>query len=381
MLKRGLIDEISRQLYRNKVIIIYGARRTGKTTLSRMILDEQEKLGKRTLYINCEFLDAQKGLATTNEKLLKSYLGDNDIVVLDEAQSIPNIGRILKIVVDTYPEIQIIATGSSSFDLSNKLGEPLVGRSRQFILYPFSLSEIRNNANFHDTISQIDKLLIFGSYPAVYSMGEEDAKFELMNIASNYLFKDILEFEQVKNSKTLQKLLELLALQLGNEVSYSEIGQKLEISNHTVMRYIDLLEKCFVIFSLRSFSRNLRNEINKSQKIYFYDLGIRNALIQNFNKLDLRLDVGGLWENFCIVEKLKYNQANNIFFNKYFWRMYSGQEIDYIEEYDGNLHAYEFKYNPKAKVKKPSKFLETYENTSFNIIHRDNWFEFLLGEG
>lgn len=378
MFKRNLISEINNQLYRNKVIIIYGARRTGKTTLSKMILDEQKKLDKRTLYINCEFLDAQKGLSTTNEKLLKSYLGSNDIVVLDEAQNIPNIGKILKIIVDTYPEIQIIATGSSSFDLSNKVGEPLVGRSRHFILYPFSLLEIRDNTNFHDTISQIDKLLIFGSYPAVYNMGEKDAKYELMNIASNYLFKDILEFEQVKNSKTLQKLLELLALQVGNEVSYSEIGQKLEISNHTVMRYIDLLEKCFVIFSLRSFSRNLRNEINKSQKIYFYDLGIRNAIIQNFNKLDLRQDVGGLWENFCIVEKLKFNQANNIFFNKYFWRMYSGQEIDYIEEFDGNLHAYEFKYNPKAKVKKPSKFLETYENTSFQVINNDNWFDFLL---
>lgn len=378
MIKRNLINQINSQLYRNKVIIIYGARRTGKTTLSKMILDEQEKLGKKTLYINCELLDAQEGLATTNEKLLKSYLGNNDFVVLDEAQSIPNIGRILKIIVDTYPEIQIVATGSSSFDLANKLGEPLVGRGRQFILYPFSLSEIKDNTSFHDAVSQIDKLLIFGAYPAVYSMGEQDAKFELTNIASNYLYNDVLEFEQVKNSRTLKELLQLLALQIGNEVSYSEIGQKLGISNHTVKRYIDLLEKCFIIFSLRSFSRNLRNEINKSQKIYFYDLGIRNALVQNFNKLDLRQDVGGLWENFCIIERLKYNQSRNFFSNQYFWRMYSGQEIDYIEEYDGKLDGYEFKYSPKTKVRKPSKFLETYDNTSFNVVHRDNWFEFLI---
>lgn len=378
MIKRSLINQITPQLYKGRVMIIYGARRTGKTTLSKMILEEQEKLGKKISYINCEHLDIQKGLGTTNEKLLKNFLGNNELVVLDEAQSIPNIGRIIKIIVDTYPEIQIIATGSSSFDLANQVGEPLVGRNRTFILYPFSLREIRGNSNYHDAASQIDKLLVFGAYPAVYHMGEQEAKDELTNIASNYLYNDVLEFERVKNSRTLRKLLQLLAFQVGNEVSFSEIGQQLEISNHTVKRYIDLLEKCFIIFSLSSFSRNLRNEINKSQKIYFYDLGIRNALIQNFNSVDLRQDVGGLWENFCIVERMKYNQERIFHSNQYFWRMYSGQEIDYVEEHDGYLDGYEFKYSPKAKVRKPSKFLETYDNTSFNIIHRDNWFEFLL---
>jgi len=378
MIKRSLINKITVHLYQGRVMIIYGARRTGKTTLDQMVLEEQKKLGKKTSYINCEHLDVQKEFGTTNDKLLKTFLGDNELVVLDEAQSIPNIGRILKIIVDTYPEIQIIATGSSSFDLANQIGEPLVGRNRTFILYPFSLSEIKENSNYFDAASQIDKLLVFGAYPAVYHMGEHEAKDELTTIASNYLYNDVLEFERIKNSRTLRKLLQLLAFQVGNEVSFSEIGQQLEISNHTVRRYIDLLEKCFIIFSLGSFSRNLRNEINKSQKIYFYDLGIRNALIQNFNNLDLRQDVGGLWENFCIIERMKYNQERSFHCNQYFWRMYSGQEIDYIEEHDGHLDGYEFKYSPKAKVRKPSKFLETYENSSFNVIHRDNWFEFMI---
>jgi len=378
MFKRSIKSQINNWLYRNKVIIIYGARRTGKTTLSKEILSEQKGFGKRTFYINCELLDAKRSLETTNEKLLKNYLGDNDIIVLDEAQHIENIGLILKIIVDTYPEIQIIATGSSSFDLANKISEPLTGRSRAFVLYPFSMLEIKENTNFHDAISQLEKILIFGAYPDVFNLAENEAKTELMNIASNYLYKDILEFEQVKNSGTLLELLELLALQLGNEVSFGEIGQKLGISNHTVKKYINLLEKCFIIFSLRSFSRNLRNEINKSQKIYFYDPGIRNAIIQNFNKPGLRQDIGALWENFCIVERMKYNQANQLMINQYFWRMYSGQEIDYIEEYDGNLNCYEFKFNPKAKVKKPYKFLETYEKTSFSVINTDNWFEFII---
>jgi len=379
MFNRSIKSQIKNWLYRNKVIIIYGARRTGKTTLSKEILKEQERAGKKTFYINCELLDAKRSLETTNEKLLKNYLGDNDIVVLDEAQNIENIGLVLKIIVDTYPEIQIIATGSSSFDLANKISEPLTGRSRTFVLYPFSMLEVKENTNFHDAVSQLEKALIFGTYPAVFNLTENEAKAELMDIASNYLYKDVLEFEHVKNSKTLLELLELLALQLGNEISLSEIGQKLGISNHSVKKYIDLLEKCFIIFSLRSFSRNLRNEINKSQKIYFYDLGIRNAIIQNFNKPNLRQDIGALWENFCIIERMKYNQANQLFVNQYFWRMYSGQEIDYIEEYNGNLNCYEFKYNNKAKIKKPSKFLDTYENSSFNVINSDNWFEFIIG--
>ncbi len=378
MINRSIKLQINDWLYQNKVIIIYGARRTGKTTLAQEILKEQSEQGKKTFYFNCELIDTKRGIETTNETLLKNYLGDNDIVVLDEAQNIENIGLILKIIVDTFPDIQVIATGSSSFDLANKISEPLTGRGRQFILYPLSLIEIKENSSFHNAMTQIDKLLQYGSYPAVFNYPENKARHELMDIASNYLYKDILAFEHVKSPKILLELLELLALQLGNEVSLRELAQQLSVSHHTIKKYIDLLEKCFIIFSLRSFSRNLRNEINKSQKIYFYDLGIRNAIIQNFNQAGLRQDKGALWENFCIIERLKYNQANERFVNKYFWRMYSGQEVDYIEEHSGQLDGFEFKYNPNAKFKKPTKFLETYDNTSVQVIHRENWFEFLV---
>ena len=335
MIERSIKSQINHWLYRNKVIIIYGARRTGKTTLAKAILKEQEELGKKVLYINCELLDAKRSLETTNEKLLKSYLSENDLIVLDEAQYIDNISLILKIINDTYPYIQVVATGSSSFDLLNKSSETLTRRCRRFILYPLSLIEIKDHSGFHNTISQIEKIMQFGLYPGVFLLSDNDARVELIEIASSYLYKDVLTIEQVKNSRSLLNLLELLALQMGNEVSYRELARNLEISTPTVKRYIDLLEKSFVIFSLRSFSRNLRNEINKSQKIYFYDLGIRNAIIQNFNKLDLRQDTGAIWENFCIIERLKYNQAKQNYVNNYFWRMYSGQEVDYIEEPSG----------------------------------------------
>jgi len=378
MFNRSIQAHINHTLYRGKVVILYGARRTGKTTVSKKILKEQERLGKKTHYVNCELLDAKRSLETTNEKLLKQYLGDYDIVVLDEAQNIDNIGKVLKIIADTFPDIQIIATGSSSFDLSNRVAEPLTGRSRTFVLHPFSMLEIRENSTFHDASAQLERAMVFGMYPSVYGLGAAEAKRELMEIASNYLYKDLLMFEQIKSSKVLLEMLELLALQVGNEVSHSEIGQKLGISHHTVKKYIDLLEKCFVVFSLRSFSRNLRNEINKSQKIYFYDLGMRNAIIQNFNKPGLRQDAGALWENFCIVERLKRNQAREVFANTYFWRMYSGQEIDFIEEKDGEIECFEFKRNAEAKVRRPSLFIEKYAPISFNIVHSENWFEFLL---
>jgi predicted AAA+ superfamily ATPase len=372
------MKKISSVLYSGKVVIIYGARRTGKTTLSKEILKDQELQGKKTYYINCETLDAKRNLETTNERLLKSYLGNQDIVVLDEAQNIDNIGMTLKIIVDTYPDIQIIATGSSSFDISNKVSEPLTGRKRTFILYPFSMLEIKENTNFHESSAILERAIIYGMYPQVYYLSDSQAREELMEIAGSYLYKDILAFEQIKDSRLLLELLELLALQLGNEVSYSEIAQKLGVSNHTVKRYIDLLEKCFVVFHLRSFSRNMRNEINKSQKIYFYDLGIRNAIIQNFNKPNLRQDLGALWENFCIIERMKANQAHGNFVNHYFWRMYSGQEIDYLEEKDGDISCYEFKYNPNAKTKRPNIFIDKYSPKIFEVINKDNWFEFVL---
>ncbi|MEI8054805.1 MAG: ATP-binding protein [bacterium] len=377
MFERIIKKNIEKILYKGKVIIIYGARRVGKTTLSKQILKEQELLGKRVSYLNCESLNVKPRLETTNEILLKDFLGEKDLIVLDEAQNINKIGLTLKILVDTYPEMQIIATGSSSFDLANQIGEPLVGRSREFKLYPLSIEEIKGKFNLFDLNGRLENIMRFGTYPSVFNKSEEEAKDELYNIASKYLYKDILAFESIKNSSILLSLLKHIALQLGNEVSYSEIGQILGCSKIVIKKYIDLLEKCFIVFSLGSFSRNLRKELGKSKKIYFYDLGIRNALIDNFNSLDTRNDIGSLWENFCILERTKYNQNHKNYYNQYFWRIYSGQEVDYIEEHSGKLNGYEFKYSPKAKFKKPTRFLETYENSSVQIINSENWYKFL----
>lgn len=377
MFERTIKNNIEKSLYKNKVIIIYGARRTGKTTLSKQILKEQELLGKRVSYLNCESLNVKPKLETTNEILLKDFLGDNDLIVLDEAQNINQIGHILKLLVDTYPEIQIIATGSSSFDLASQIGEPLVGRSREFRLYPLSIEEIKSQFNLFDLTGKLENIMRFGTYPSVFNQSEEEAKDELYDITSKYLYKDVLAFENIKNSSMLLSLLKHLALQLGNEVSYNEIGQILGCSKGIIKKYIDLLEKCFIVFSLGSFSRNLRKELGKSKKIYFYDLGIRNALIDNFNTFDTRNDVGALWENFCILERTKYNHNHKNYYNQYFWRMYSGQEVDYIEEHGGKLDGYEFKYSPNAKFKKPTKFLEAYESSSVQIINSENWHKFL----
>jgi predicted AAA+ superfamily ATPase len=329
---------------------------------------------RSTRYFNCEDWITRQQLETTNTEELYKVLGKYDLVVMDEAQFIEPIGWILKIINDAYPEIQIIATGSSSFDLANKTGEPLVGRSRVFTLYPFSLNELG-----YDLIklnSNIENILRFGLYPTVIEKTEEESKEELANITSGYLYKDILAIEGIKHSKVLMELLVALSLQMGNEISYNELSNKLGISVNTVIRYIDLLEKCFVIFVLPAFSRNLRNEVGiKSKKIYFYDLGIRNAIINNFAPLALRTDVGALWENFCIMELIKKRRNSRLFTNHYFWRTYDKQEIDFIEEYNGKIYGYELKYNRKAKI--PKIFTKTYD-APVKIINKSNYFDVFL---
>lgn len=375
MYKRDISDIITKSLYKGKVIVIYGARQVGKTTLSKKILKEQSGLGKKTEYFNCEFLSVKSKLETTNEQTLKDFFGNNDLIVLDEAQTIPKIGHILKIMVDTYPEIQIIATGSSSFVLANQIGEPLVGRSRQFNLFPLSVNELESVYSKIQIESKIDNLLRFGSYPGIIDLPENESMIDLEGIASNYLYKDILAFDNIRNSTVISKLLKLLSLQLGSEISIHELGQQLHLSSQTVKKYIDLLEKSFIIFSLQAYSKNLRKEISKSSKIYFYDLGVRNAIINNFNTLDNRTDVGSLWENFCIIERMKSNQKNMKIVNSYFWRTYQGEEIDYIEEHSGKLYAYEFKYG-SDKLKNKKSFLETYKNATANIVNRSNWHKF-----
>ena len=284
MINRQINETINNQLFKGKVVMLYGARRVGKTTLVKAIVDSFES----ARYINCELIQNKTALETTNTELLKAFLGNYNIVVLDEAQHINNVGLVLKVLIDTFPEMQIVATGSSSFELSQQVGEPLTGRSRQYTLYPFSYSELINNQNLIDINAKLENILRFGLYPEVYNKPENEAIEELQNITSNYLYKDILQFERLRRPDLLLSLLRALALQIGNEVSYNELANLLGENLHTIKRYIELLEKSFIIFRLQSFNRNLRKEIAKGQKIYFYDLGIRNTIIQNYNKIDLR---------------------------------------------------------------------------------------------
>lgn len=371
-IQRKILPLILKQLNKGKVIILYGARRTGKTTLVKKIVEDTQV---KASYFNCELQENQELLSNTNSILLKEFVGQKKLIVLDEAQHIPNIGLILKVLVDTFPSTQFIATGSSSFELSSQIAEPLTGRSRQFLLFPFSLEEINQNQTLIQIKSSLSGYLRYGLYPQVYtSVGDEKTE-ELIDISTNYLYKDILQLDSIKKPDILQKLLKAIALQLGSESSLNELAQIAGTNIHTVNRYLDLLEKSFVIFRLSAFSRNLRKEINKSQKIYFYDLGIRNAIIRNFSPMDVRMDTGGLWENFCISERLKYNHNNRRFVNTYFWRTYDQQEIDYIEEVDGKLHCFEFKYKAQAKSKFPKIFQETYPESDFKVISPENFYE------
>ncbi|MCH8488245.1 MAG: ATP-binding protein, partial [Candidatus Cyclonatronum sp.] len=332
MIRRSIQDSIQKLLFKGKVIILYGARRTGKTTLSKALL---AGFGDEARYINCEILQYRQALETTNTALLNDFLGNYKVIVLDEAQSIPNIGLTLKVLADTRPDIQLIATGSSSFDMAQSVSEPLTGRSRTFTLYPFSLTEISQETLPVDWDARLENMLRFGMYPDVYGQPEEEALEELRDISTNYLYKDVLQFNQLKRSDLLFKLLQALALQLGHEVSYNELAKLLGENHHTIRNYIELLEKSFVVFRLGSFSRNLRKELSKSFKVYFLDNGIRNSLINNFNPLSQRDDTGALWENFCVTERMKLLHNQRQFPNRYFWRTYDRKEIDYLEEAGG----------------------------------------------
>jgi len=376
MFNRILEKRIEQYLFRGRVVIIYGPRRVGKTTLVKKVLANHPE--KRTLYLNCDLQSVQESLAVQEATMLKSFLGERDLVVLDEAQNVPEIGKVLKILVDTYPEMQVIATGSSSFDLANRTGEPLTGRVYPLRLYPISLRELAGEDGFNFIEPRLENLLRFGLYPSIIDLSEKNAQFELQELVSSYLYQDVLAYLGSKQSKMVKDLLRLLALQIGNEVSFQELGGILGIDRRTVASYIDILEKSFVIFTLRGFSRNLRKEVGKTQKIYFYDVGIRNALLQAHAPIALRNDAGALWENFCVVERIKRNNHLAIFNNKYFWRTYDQKEIDYIEERDGILSGFEFKWSPKRTMKVPKEFLETYPNSSVEKIDKSNYWSFLL---
>lgn len=372
---RLIESHIEESLFRGKVVIIYGPRQAGKTTLTKQLI-EKYKAKIPSLYLNCEMLSIRQQLSKEEPYLIKNNLGNAKFVVLDEAQKISNIGTILKLMVDTFPEIQIIATGSSSFEIGRKTFEPLTGRVDRFTLYPLAIEELLQKENRFEITSKLEKIIRFGLYPEIYHLSEQRAISRLNEIATDYLYKDVLAFEGLKKSSLIVNLLQLLALQIGSQVSYNELANNLGVSRLLVQKYIDILEQSFVIFTLRAFSRNLRKEIAKSVKIYFYDVGIRNSLIQNFNSLELRDDIGGLWENLCILERLKYNQHHRIFANYYFWRTYDQQEIDFIEERGGRLHGYEFTYGSKKK-RPPKIWLKTYTNSSFECINEDTFLDFV----
>jgi len=370
---RLIFDLIQKNLFKGKVIVLFGARRTGKTTLTKALLAEHG--GK---YVNCELEEHVELLQKANKVMLSDFIGNHKLIVFDEAQHIPQIGLILKVLVDTFPHIQCVATGSSSFELANQVSEPLTGRTRQYLLLPLSLQELKQTHELTFLKSNLENYLRYGFYPQVLTESAENKVEELMDIASNYLYKDVLQFETLKKPDLLQKLLQALALQIGSEVSLNELAQTTGTSVHTIARYLDLLEKSFVVFRLKALSRNLRKELNKSQKVYFFDTGIRNAILRNFNPIPIRTDAGGLWENFCISERLKFNANNRRFVNTYFWRTYDQQEIDYIEELDGTFRCFEFKLNPKAKTKIPAAFMQAYPNTTFTTISPENFYALFM---
>lgn len=377
--KRTIKQQIVERLFQGKVIVIYGARQVGKTTMAKNILSEQKDNGKRGAYFNCELDSVRSALAVKEAERLRAFLGDSDLIVLDEAQNVPEIGKILKIINDEIPEIQIIATGSSSFDLADKTAEPLTGRNFSFTLYPLSVQEIAQAEalGFIGLESKLEQILRFGAYPEIYSISDEVKKTEYLNaIASDYLYKDVLKFEGIKKASIIADLLKLLALQIGQEVSLQSLASTLGISRLTVEKYIDILEKSFVIFRLRPLSRNAYRAVSKKIKIYFWDLGIRNSLIQNYNPLTLRDDIGSIWENFCIIERVKKNSAVRSYVNIYFWRSYAGQEVDFIEESGGRFEAFEFKWNLEKQVKTPHDFFDVY-GVNARKIDRKNYINFV----
>lgn len=361
-------------LEKNKVVIIYGPRQSGKTTLVNNFL-AYTKL-KYNMFSGDQ-LDFANNFGKCDLDLLKKMLGDIELLVIDEAQKIENIGRALKLVIDNIPNIYVIATGSSSFDLANATDEALTGRKNLATLYPIAMLELDQSYTQYELEKNLDEYLIYGTYPNIITYKTNEQKQNrIIEIKDAYLIKDILEFHKVKKSKMIINLLKLLAFQVGSEVSTSELGSNLGLDHKTVARYLDLLEKSFVIFRLDGFSRNLRKEINKMSKYYFYDLGIRNAVIANFNDLNVRNDVGQLWENFVMIERIKRNAYKKIPVNYYFWRTYDQKEIDLIEERGGKLHGYEFKWK-KNKTKPPKDWLETYINANYEVITSGNYFEFV----
>lgn len=373
MIKRKLQDIIEKKLFDGKAILLMGPRQVGKTTLLKELFGGREDV----MWLNGDELDVQVLFEGVSATRLRAMFGRKKVIIIDEAQRIPDIGLRLKLVTDQIKDVQLIATGSSAFELATKTGESLTGRKWEYKMYPFSFGEMVDEHGLLEEKRMLPHRLIFGYYPeVVMRLGEEREILRLLS--DSYLYKDVLMSDQINKPDSLVKLLQALAFQVGSQVSYNELAQLCGLDSKTVEKYVVLLEQSYVIFRLNSFSRNLRNELKTSKKIYFYDNGIRNALIANFNQIEGRADRGALWENFLISERKKFLEYNRLWGNSWFWRTKEQKEIDWVEERDGKIIGYEFKWNPDQKVKIPRLFLDSYENSDFRVIHRDNCDSFLL---
>lgn len=372
---RILTNGIRSKLSKGKILILYGPRRVGKTTLIKDFLLNQRA---KYLLLSGDELSVRDSISSQNKQTLSEVLADNTILAIDEAQRIENIGVNLKILVDNFPDRIFLASGSASFDLANKINEPLTGRKNTSFLYPICFEELKSYFGLYQAKKQLERWLIFGTYPEVVTTEDvQERKNYLDELVGSYLYKDILEMEGIKHPGKLVDLLRLLAFQIGQEVSLSELAGNLSINRETVERYLDLLEKSFVIFKVPGFSRNLRKEVAKNDRYYFYDNGVRNSLIQNFNPLHLRDDLGKLWENFLYIERIKASHYSNRHANVYFWRTYDQKEIDMVEERDGKLFGYEFKWQGEIKNVTKRAFLANYANSSVQTINRENFEKFL----
>jgi len=375
MISRLLQKTIESRLFAGKAIIVIGARQVGKSTLFKLILEKQDY---KALQLNCDEPEVRDMLSNINTAELRLLIADNRIVVIDEAQRVENIGMTLKLITDNFPDVQLLVTGSSSFELQDKLNEPLTGRKYEYHLYPISTAELMASNGLLGVKQTLEQRLVYGSYPDILNHAD-DAKELLMNLAGSYLYKDLLTLESIRRPVLLGKLLTALALQVCSEVSYNELAQTVGTDNKTIEKYIDLLEKCYIVFRLNGFNRNLRTELKKSKKIYFFDNGIRNAILQNFAPLSLRQDAGALWENFIISERIKRNHYSGRYVNNYFWRTTQQQEIDYVEECDGQFSIFEMKWNPRrANTQFPSSFLTAYDVKEKAVVTPENWIEWVV---
>jgi predicted AAA+ superfamily ATPase len=372
MIHRFLEKKIKESSNKGKAIILLGPRQVGKTTSLKKIASHKTD----TLWLNADNFEIQALFDVASASRFKSIIKNARTVIIDEAQSIKDIGLKLKIIIDEFKDVQLIATGSSAFDLANELNEPLTGRKFEFQMFPISFEEMVENTNLLQELNKLNHRMVYGYYPDVI-INENDEKRILKQLADSYLYKDILIWSKIKKSDKIIRLLQALAFQIGNQVSYNNIGNLIGLDSETVEKYIILLEKSFIIYRLNSFSRNLRSELKKSRKIYFIDNGIRNAVIGNYSNLTLRNDIGALWENFMVSERKKFLDYNDIYASTYFWRTKTQQEIDYIEEIDGQIYAYEFKWNTHKKVKIPKSFTTAYPNAITKIITPENYYEFI----